>query len=367
MPPFLCHFFYSYAYNVIMIVFGVNNMDFPRGFKNHQTSVKRNKPLEKRTFKGLEKGEITVAQALRSIKDNERTLAQEGQEDSSERIALILQELNQLIGLERVKTLVEEAEAYIEIQRRRQFYNLNSEPLVLHMIFTGNPGTGKTTVARILGELFKAMKVLPKGHLVEVERADLVGEYIGHTAQRTREQIKKALGGILFVDEAYSLARGGQKDFGKEAIDTMVKAMEDYKTEFILILAGYPREMANFLSINPGLKSRFPIHLDFPDYSQEELMEIADLMLKNRQYRMSKEARLFLNGLLKEKDRRYNFSNARFVRNLIEKSIRRQALRLVKKKDTTREELMMITREDILWELEEVEEELTFEKLFGDW
>ena len=343
-------------------------MDFSKRFKVSQAPEERDKKVDKRVFHGLERGEITVTQALRNIKDYDKSTSDINQENSTESIALILQELNQLIGLERVKTLVKEAEAYIEIQRRRQFYNLINEPLVLHMIFTGNPGTGKTTVARILGELFKAMKVIPKGHLVEVERADLVGEYIGHTAQRTREQIKKAIGGILFVDEAYSLARGGQKDFGKEAIDTMVKAMEDYKTEFVLILAGYPREMAHFLSVNPGLKSRFPIHLDFPDYCQEELLEIAELMLKNRQYRMSEEARLFLKGVLNEKDRRKNFSNARFVRNLIEQSIRRQALRLVKKNETTREELMLIAREDIrLEELEEVEEELTFEKLFGDW
>jgi len=343
-------------------------MDFSKRFKVSKAPEERDKKVDKRMFHGLERGEITVTQALRNIKDYDKSISDINQENSTENIALILQELNQLIGLERVKTLVKEAEAYIEIQRRRQFYNLINEPLVLHMIFTGNPGTGKTTVARILGELFKAMKVIPKGHLVEVERADLVGEYIGHTAQRTREQIKKAIGGILFVDEAYSLARGGQKDFGKEAIDTMVKAMEDYKTEFVLILAGYPREMAHFLSVNPGLKSRFPIHLDFPDYCQEELLEIAELMLKNRQYRMSEEATLFLKGVLYEKDRRKNFSNARFVRNLIEQSIRRQALRLVKKKETTREELMLIAREDIrLEELEEVEEELTFEKLFGDW
>ncbi len=343
-------------------------MDFSKRFKVSKAPEERDKKVDKRMFHGLERGEITVTQALRNIKDYDKSISDINQENSTENIALILQELNQLIGLERVKTLVKEAEAYIEIQRRRQFYNLINEPLVLHMIFTGNPGTGKTTVARILGELFKAMKVIPKGHLVEVERADLVGEYIGHTAQRTREQIKKAIGGILFVDEAYSLARGGQKDFGKEAIDTMVKAMEDYKTEFVLILAGYPREMAHFLSVNPGLKSRFPIHLDFPDYCQEELLEIAELMLKNRQYRMSEEATLLLKGVLYEKDRRKNFSNARFVRNLIEQSIRRQALRLVKKKETTREELMLIAREDIrLEELEEVEEELTFEKLFGDW
>ncbi|UNC93833.1 AAA family ATPase [Candidatus Contubernalis alkalaceticus] len=323
-------------------------------------------------FRGLESGEISAGQVLRYMKDYDSQLRNGSQENSTENIAniaIILQQLDQLIGLQRVKTLVKEAEAYIEIQRRRQFYNLNNESLVLHMIFTGNPGTGKTTVARILGELFKEMKVLPQGHLVEVERADLVGEYIGHTAQRTREQIKKAIGGILFVDEAYSLARGGQKDFGKEAIDTMVKAMEDYKTEFILILAGYPREMAHFLTVNPGLKSRFPIHLDFPDYSQEELLAIAELMLKNRQYRLSGEARVFLKGLLDKKDRKNNFSNARFMRNLIEQSIRRQALRLVRKKETTRDELMLIAREDIRLEIEEevVGEELTFEKLFGDW
>lgn len=338
----------------------------------HENQEKGKKLPKRIMFQGLENGEISVSQVLRHMKDYDSTLSNGNRENTSENIAniaIILQQLDQLIGLERVKTLVKEAEAYIEIQRRRQFYNLNNESLVLHMIFTGNPGTGKTTVARILGELFKEMKVLPQGHLIEVERADLVGEYIGHTAQKTREQIKKAMGGILFVDEAYSLARGGQKDFGKEAIDTMVKSMEDYKTEFILILAGYPREMAHFLTVNPGLKSRFPIQLDFPDYSQEELLEIAELMLKNRQYRFSGEARLLLKGLLNKNDRKVNFSNARFMRNLIEQSIRRQALRLVRKKETTREELMLITRDDIRFEMEEevVEEELTFEKLFSDW
>ncbi len=147
------------------------------------------------------------------------------------------------------------------------------------------------------------MGVLPKGHLVECERADLVGEYIGHTAQKTREQIRQALGGILFIDEAYSLARGGEKDFGKEAIDTLVKAMEDKKDQLVLILAGYRREMELFLQTNPGLRSRFPIQIDFPDYKTAELIQIADLMLKQREYRLTDGARRRLHDILEQRVR----------------------------------------------------------------
>ncbi len=181
-----------------------------------------------------------------------------------QRMQAVLDELDRLIGLQSVKELVREVQAFVEIQRRQREENLAAEAVTLHMVFKGNPGTGKTTVARILGRLLAAMDVLPKGHMVECERADLVGEYIGHTAQRTREQIRKAMGGILFIDEAYSLARGGEKDFGKEAIDTLVKAMEDHKNEFVVILAGYRDEMEYFLMTNPGLRSGFPIHIEFP-------------------------------------------------------------------------------------------------------
>ena len=173
-------------------------------------------------------------------------------------------ELDALIGLAPVKELVRELAALVEIQRRRAAAGLSTEPMALHMVFTGNPGTGKTTVARLLARLFHGLGVLPREHLVECERADLVGEYIGHTAQRTREQIRKALGGVLFVDEAYALARGGEKDFGKEAIDTLVKAMEDHKDEFIVILAGYRDEMEQFLSVNPGLAPGFRSTWTFP-------------------------------------------------------------------------------------------------------
>lgn len=261
----------------------------------------------------------------------------------------ILSELNSLIGLREIKKLIGEIYALVEIQKKRQKEKLPVEPQVLHMIFKGNPGTGKTTVARIIGRLFKEVGVLPKGHLVEVERADLVGEYIGHTAQKTREQLKKALGGVLFIDEAYSLARGGEKDFGKEAIDVLVKGMEDNKDNLILILAGYRDEMDWFIESNPGLRSRFPIHLNFPDYTIDELLAIADLMLSKRHYVFSPGAREELRLLLEKEAvaHRHN-GNARLVRNFIEKSIRQQAVRLVRKKEVTREELMTITREDIL-------------------
>lgn len=177
----------------------------------------------------VEKGELPPVDALRLLREMDCSAAPERRVDGPgvhQRIEEIIRELDNLIGLGEVKRLVREIYAFIEIQKCRQKEGLVTEPLVLHMIFKGNPGTGKTTVARIMGKIFREMGVLSRGHLIEVERADLVGEYIGHTAQKTREQLKKAFGGILFIDEAYSLARGGEKDFGKEAIDCMV---EQYK------------------------------------------------------------------------------------------------------------------------------------------
>ncbi|MDO7787412.1 AAA family ATPase [Desulforamulus aquiferis] len=281
--------------------------------------------------------------------------AQPGEELSKKAAEEILGELNQLVGLNSVKKLVKEIQAFVEIQKLRQREKLIYEPMVLHMIFKGNPGTGKTTVARIIGRLFKEVGVLPKGHLIEVERADLVGEYIGHTASKTRDQIKKALGGILFIDEAYSLARGGEKDFGKEAIDSMVASMENNKDNLIIILAGYQEEMDYFLEINPGLRSRFPIHITFSDYSIDELMNIADLMLNQRQYILSPLAREELIKMLDNQTRRHEHSgNARLVRNLIERAMRHQAVRLVGGKNISREDLMAINKEDLAGALEDL-------------
>ncbi|WP_141234992.1 AAA family ATPase [Terribacillus saccharophilus] len=260
------------------------------------------------------------------------------------------QEFSAFIGMEKLKKTIKEIYANVHISGKREAAGLKQEKQVLHMLFEGNPGTGKTTVARKLASVFHDMNVLDKGHFIEAERADLVGEYIGHTAQKTRALVQRAMGGILFIDEAYSLARGGEKDFGKEAIDTLVKHMEDASNRFILILAGYPREMGHFMSLNPGLRSRFPIQLEFPDYKSEQLMDIAKGMFAEKEYQLTKEAEWKLKEIIVQQKakRTADFSNARFVRNVIEKAIRMQAVRLVRHDHhLSTEELMKVTVADL--------------------
>ncbi len=265
----------------------------------------------------------------------------------------IEEELGALVGMEEMKKMIKEIYAWIYVNKKREEAGLKAGKQALHMMFKGNPGTGKTTVARIIGKLFQKMNVLSKGHLIEAERADLVGEYIGHTAQKTRDLVKKAIGGILFIDEAYSLGRGGEKDFGKEAIDTLVKHMEDRQHEFILILAGYSREMDYFLTLNPGLHSRFPLVFDFPDYSIDQLMEIGQRMLQEREYTLSHESEKKLREHLhhvKNNLSPNSFSNGRYIRNIIEKSIRAQAMRLLMQNSYDRHDLMTIRSNDLLFE-----------------
>lgn len=258
-------------------------------------------------------------------------------------------ELEILVGLESVKEIMREIYAWIFVNKERESVGLKNDNQVLHMLFKGNPGTGKTTVARIIGKLLYKLEILSKGHLIEVERADLVGEYIGHTAQKTRDLVKKANGGILFIDEAYSLGRGGEKDFGKEAIDTLVKHMEDKAKEFVLILAGYSKEMNQFLSLNPGLRSRFPFIIDFPDYNVNELLEISKKMFDEKEYLVTNDAMNLLQDHLNivKMNNAYTFSNGRYVRNIVEKSIRKQAIRLLNNNSFNRESLLTITVEDI--------------------
>lgn len=264
----------------------------------------------------------------------------------------IFKELDQMVGLEQVKQLVYEIYAMLQISQYRAEAGLQTKSQVYHMIFKGNPGTGKTTVARLIAKLFHRMGVLSKGHFIEVERADLVGEYIGHTAIKTRDLVKRALGGILFIDEAYSLARGGEKDFGKEAIDALVKAMEDHREDFVLILAGYSEEMEEFISLNPGLPSRFPIQIDFGDYSIDELLLIAEQMSKEREYVLLPGTLNRLKQMIAEEKHVFwrSFSNARFVRNVLDRAIRHQAVRLLQQYPhvPSKQELMTIRPEDLM-------------------
>ncbi len=297
----------------------------------------------------FEQGKITTEYVLDKMVMKKKSGSLLDNVMSEEKLNLLLKDLDKLIGLSSIKKLIKEIEAYSSIRKRRISENLSTDPLVLHMIFKGNPGTGKTTVARLLGKILCEMSILEKGHLNEVERADLVGEYIGHTAVRVRDQLKKSLGGIMFIDEAYSLTRGGEKDFGKEAIDALVKGMEDYKDNLILILAGYTDEMEHFIQSNPGLKSRFPIHIDFPDYSLEELMSIAETIVDQRQYKLSISAKAKLARIISQRRIRdsINSGNARLVRNIVERAIRKQAIRLLENDSFSREELITLVSDDI--------------------
>lgn len=260
----------------------------------------------------------------------------------------VMQSFDDYVGLESIKSFVHEIYSWIYINNIRQEKGLKTGQQALHMIFKGNPGTGKTTVARLIATMLRDLNVLEKGHFIEVERADLVGEYIGHTAQKTRNLVEKALGGVLFIDEAYSLARGGEKDFGKEAIDALVKVMEDQQHNFVLILAGYPVEMDRFMRLNPGLPSRFPMVLTFPNYSIEELLKMTKSMAAQRDYVLDDASITYMNELLiiaKEYEHG-RFSNGRFIRNLLEKAIRIQAVRLLQEKEYSRDILATLRKAD---------------------
>lgn len=256
--------------------------------------------------------------------------------------------LNDLIGLTSVKEEITKLYNFIKIQQVRKDKGLKTPEISYHCVFTGNPGTGKTTVARIMASIYKELGILKKGHLVETDRSGLVAEYVGQTAVKTNKIIDSALDGVLFIDEAYSLVQGAKEDFGQEAISTLLKRMEDDRNRLVVILAGYGSEMKTFIDSNPGLQSRFNRYIHFPDYDADELKQIFLLNAKKNQYSLDDEALAELEKLMSSsiahKDK--NFGNARFVRNLFEKSIQNQAMRLSSQPNITEEILSILKSED---------------------
>ena len=263
----------------------------------------------------------------------------------------VLEKLDrELVGLKSVKTRIREIAALLLVDRMRRSFSLATHPPTLHMSFTGPPGTGKTTVALRMATILHRLGYVRKGHLVAVTRDDLVGQYIGHTAPKTKEILKRAMGGVLFIDEAYYLYRQeNERDYGQEVIEILLQVMESQREDLVVILAGYKNRMETFFSSNPGFSSRIAHHLDFPDYSLEELLAIAQLILAEQMYRFSPEALSAFEAYLQRRMQMPRFSNARSVRNAIDRARLRQANRLFAKGGkVSKTDLMTIESEDIL-------------------
>ena len=261
-----------------------------------------------------------------------------------------MEELDQLIGLESIKSDVKELMDFVKIQKMRKDQGLKSVPVSLHLVFTGNPGTGKTTVARIIGRLYKQIGVLSKGQLVETDRSGLVAGFVGQTALKTQEKIKAAMGGVLFIDEAYALTSNEQDTFGQESVDTILKAMEDHRDDLVVIVAGYTAPMEKFINSNPGLKSRFNKYIEFPDYTTDELEQIFYMNCEKYDYVVEEEVKHQIRSLivLRKLQQLENFANAREVRNMFEEIITNQARRVAAMENPTQEDMMKITLEDLV-------------------
>ncbi len=263
----------------------------------------------------------------------------------------VLEELDrELIGLKPVKQRIREIAAFLIVERARKAMGLSNETPTLHMNFTGNPGTGKTTVALRMANILHRLGYVRKGHLVSVTRDDLVGQYIGHTAPKTKEVLKRAMGGVLFIDEAYYLYRpDNERDYGQEAIEILLQVMENNREDLVVILAGYADRMDRFFQSNPGFRSRIAHHLDFPDYDNDELLSIAELMLAKQNYHFDKSARALMADYIERRRKQPHFANARSIRNALDRARLRQANRLFSnsKGPVTADDLSTITADDI--------------------
>ena len=261
-----------------------------------------------------------------------------------------MEELDELIGLATIKHDVKELMDFVKIQKMRKDQGLKSVPVSLHLVFTGNPGTGKTTVARIISRLYKQIGVLSKGQLVEVDRSGLVAGFVGQTALKCQDKIKEAMGGVLFIDEAYALIGDERDTFGQEAVDTILKAMEDHRDDLVVIVAGYTAPMEKFINSNPGLKSRFNKYIEFPDYTIDELEAIFNMNCSRYDYKVEEMAKPQIRAQIVARKFREleNFANAREVRNMFEEIITNQARRVSLMENPSAEDMMLITLDDLM-------------------
>ena len=272
------------------------------------------------------------------------------QAESEETLEQLMEELNSLVGLKSVKQDLTNLINLVKVRKLREERGMKQPDITLHLVFSGNPGTGKTTVARLLAKIYKVLGVVSEGQLIEVDRSNLVAGYIGQTATQTAEIVESAIGGILFIDEAYTLIKSGdEKDFGQEAVDTLLKLMEDNRDDLIVIVAGYTDKMEEFVNSNPGLKSRFNKYIFFNDYTGKELTSIYNSMAKKQEYITDEEASKYVQEYLTKRAKAHeeNFANAREARNYLERCIERQATRIVNIKDISDDDLKTLALADV--------------------
>ena len=302
--------------------------------------------MEKKTEKPAEKPEKTEKPAEKTQVEKP---AEKEEIPPKESIEDLLAELDGYVGMDAIKEEVRSLINMVQVYKLRREHDLPTTDMSLHMVFSGNPGTGKTTVARIMARIYHSLDILSKGQLVEVDRSGLVAGYVGQTALKTQKVIEKAMGGVLFIDEAYALNGKSENDFGQEAIDTILKAMEDHRDDLVVIVAGYDGLMDDFIHSNPGLESRFNRFLHFDDYTVDEMMDIFKMQCKKGCYTLVGQAEEMVRDFIREENTGgITFGNARGVRNIFEQVLVHQANRLAGLEQVSREALMEITAEDVL-------------------